>query len=73
MRRFGPKTKDHPSCGEICFVCKKPMLEGEYTTLVPLGPGEDEDSRQRAAEGRAYNTVAIEVHWECSEYPYKSS
>jgi len=69
MRKFGPKTADHPSIGELCPACKKPFKAGDYTTLVALGPGDSEESRKRAKEGRPYNAVAIEVHYDCSEEP----
>ena len=66
-RRFGPKTADHPSVGEKCLACHQPFAEGDYTTLVVLGPGDDEESRQRRDGGRVYNAVAAEIHWDCSE------
>lgn len=66
MRKFGPKSKDHPSCGEHCFACKQPFQEGDYTTLIPLGPGDDPESQERAREGRPYNAIAIEIHWSCA-------
>lgn len=65
MRPFGPKAADHPSVGEPCAACRHPFEPGDYTTLVSLGPGEDEEARQRAREGRAYNAVAVEAHWAC--------
>lgn len=71
MRKYGPKSKDHPSIGESCPACRRPFKEGDYTTIVPVGPGDDEESRERCAQGRPYNAVGIEVHWLCSEYPYK--
>ena len=67
MRKFGPKTADHPSVGRECPACHLPFKEGDYTTLVILGPGGDPDSQKRRDEGRPYNAVAAEVHWDCSE------
>lgn len=67
MRPFGPKTADHPSIGTECPACHQPFVEGDYTTLVILGPGGDEESRQRRDEGRPYNAIATEIHWDCSE------
>jgi hypothetical protein len=64
-RRFGPKTSDHPSVGQPCAACKQAFAEGDYTTLVLIGPGDDEDARQRALDGRPYNAVAVEAHWAC--------
>jgi len=66
MRKFGPKLSDHHSIGTLCPACGKPFKEGDYTTLVALGPGDSEEGKQRRNEGSAYNAVAIEVHWECS-------
>lgn len=66
MRKFGPKTADHPSIGEKCPACQVPFVEGDYTTLVALGPGGDEEEQGKAKAGRAYNAVAVEVHWNCS-------
>lgn len=64
-RRFGPKKADHPSVGEPCPACKQPFAVGDYTTLVVLGPGGDEEARERAREGRVYNAIAVEAHWAC--------
>lgn len=70
-RAFGPKTADHPSIGKDCPVCKKPFKEGDWTTLVPLGPGDNTEARERAKEGRPYNAVAVEIHWDCAAEEYK--
>lgn len=64
---FGPKTKEsinphQPSCP----ACRYPFREGDYTTLVALGPGEDLDSQKKAREGRPYRAIAIEVHLRCA-------
>ena len=69
--RFGPKTKTHPSIGTKCPACQVPFKAGDYTTLVALGPGDNEESRKKAAEGRVYNAVAQEIHWDCSGTKYK--
>ena len=66
MRKFGPKTVDHPSIGDPCPACKRPFTAGDFTVLIPLGPGMNPEQRQRAREGRPYNAVAIEVHWACA-------
>ena len=67
MRKFGPKLAIHPSIGTPCPACQVPFIEGDYTTLALLGPGADKEARKRCADGRAYNAVAVEVHWECSD------
>ncbi len=66
MRKFGPKTEDHPSIGKDCPTCHKPFKQGDYTTLIALGPGNDEEEQEKARTGRPYTAVASEVHWECS-------
>jgi hypothetical protein len=65
---MGPLDTGHPIViqGQICQGCKRPLLAGEFVTLVVIGPGDDEDSRQRRDEGRPYNATAIPVHWDCS-------
>lgn len=66
LRRFGPKPATHPSVGQRCPACEQPLAVGDYTTLIPIGPGDREENRRKAREGRAYNAVAIEVHWACA-------
>jgi len=65
-RVFGPKTADHPSVGRDCPACQKPFKEGDFTTLVAYGPGDDPEAQERAAQGRPYNAVAAEVHAACA-------
>lgn len=65
-RRFGPKKADHPSIGEKCPACRQPFVEGDYTTLAILGPGDDDEARRRRDEGRPYNAVASELHYDCA-------
>lgn len=66
MRKFGPKTKDHPSVDTICPACDKQIKEGDFTTLIPLGPGRDPEEREKARLGKPYNATAIEIHWACA-------
>lgn len=65
MRPFGPKSATHPSIGKECPACNVAFIEGDFTTLVTLGPGDDSEAQRKAREGRAYNAVATEVHWLC--------
>ncbi|HEC66774.1 MAG TPA: hypothetical protein ENI23_15980 [bacterium] len=65
-RMFGPKQKDHPSVNDLCQGCGKPFKVGDYTTLITIGPGDDPEEQQKAREGRPYNAVAIEVHFDCA-------
>lgn len=72
MRKFGPLPGDHPlldpsSPGQHdCPACHRRFREGDETTIVPLGPGDDPDEQRRAREGRPYNAVAVVVHWACA-------
>jgi hypothetical protein len=66
LRKFGPKTADHPSVGAECKACHQPLKAGDYTTLIPLGPGDDPEEQAKAAAGRPYNSIALEVHWTCA-------
>jgi hypothetical protein len=65
-KRFGPKAATHPSVGEPCAACHEPFAEGDFTTLVPLGPGPDPDARADARADVPYNAVAVEVHYVCA-------
>lgn len=64
--RCGPKKPDHPSVGRECPACHEPFAAGDYTVLLPLGPGADPDAQQRARAGRPYNAPALELHWTCA-------
>jgi hypothetical protein len=65
-RMFGPKSADHPSVGAECPACGVPFREGDYTTLIPLGPGDSEEERRKCLSGRPYCAVCVEVHWACA-------
>ena len=64
LKKFGPR----PSISEEleCFACKKLIGLGDYTALVPLGPGDDPKSQNKCLYGRPYDAVAIEIHWACA-------
>lgn len=66
IRKFGPKTSDHPSIGTECPACDEPFVAGDYTTLIALGPGNDTEAREKARNGGFYNAVAVEVHYACA-------
>jgi hypothetical protein len=68
MRKFGPRPADARP-GQ-CLACHKDFKMGDYTTLVPLGPGDDEEARQRARESLGYVAVAVEVHVNCADPRY---
>jgi len=64
--RFGPKDAKHPSVGTLCGACNEPLVAGDYTTLVALGPGKDVEQQKRAAAGQTYQAISLEVHWTCA-------
>lgn len=66
LRKFGPKSADHPSVGSNCPACLKHFVAGDYTTIIALGPADDPEERKKARQGRAYNAAGIEVHWACA-------
>lgn len=66
MIAYGPKLPGHPSIGELCPACRVAFKEGDYTTLVTLGPGDNIEARAKARAGEAYNAVAVEVHFGCA-------
>lgn len=63
---YGPKADGHPSIGTECPACHVALAAGDYTALVALGPGADPHAQTLARRGRAYNAVAVEVHWVCA-------
>jgi hypothetical protein len=66
LRKIGPKTEGHQSIGMRCPACEEDFAEGDFTTLISLGPGSDPEARKRCRDGRPYNAVAKEVHWACA-------
>ena len=70
-RKFDPLSADHPLVRDnarTCPGCSRAFLPGDVTTLVTIGPGDDEDARARRDEGRPYNAIALPVHWDCSDH-----
>lgn len=66
LQPMGPKLPDHPSVGWQCPVCFGTLEAGDYTTLIPLGPGDDEEECRKAREGQWFTAVAIETHYTCA-------
>jgi hypothetical protein len=66
LQKIGPKSAEHPSIENECQACHKKFVEGDYTTLIILGPGDNETEQEKARNGRPYNAVAIEVHYSCA-------
>lgn len=63
---FGPRSAAPTDTETRCAACDALFKEGDYTTIIPLGPGSDEENRRRCREGRVYNAVAVEVHYACA-------
>lgn len=61
-RPFGPRPPDEP---RICPACGRAILTGQYTGLVPLGPGADSAEQERARAGGPFHAVCAELHWAC--------
>lgn len=72
LHPMGPKATHHPSVGMECPACGEPFVYEDYTTLIPLGPGDSDESRERAREERWFNAVAIEVHFACATGSFAS-
>lgn len=65
FRCFGPRGEEAAARGVICPACHKLLVAGEFTTLLPIGPGDNGEEREKCREGRWYNAVAIEAHVAC--------
>lgn len=64
-RRF-TTAADDPVVGTPCPACNETIRENDSTALVPLGPGTSVEARNLARARRAYNAVAIVVHYACA-------
>jgi hypothetical protein len=56
-RKYSPLPVGHPSIGEPCGVCKRPLEAGDETTLVPI--------ELPPRDGRAHTVEAALCHWAC--------
>lgn len=64
--KIGPKDQRHPTIGGICLLCQEAFTAGDYTTILPMGPGADNESRTLCRAGEPYEGVGVEVHWICA-------
>ena len=53
--------------GKACAACQESFAEGDFTSLIALGPGGDLEARKARDEGRTYNAMAIGLHYECAD------
>lgn len=66
LRKFGPVQEGQAGVGDDCPACGWSIKVGDYTALVPLGPGDDPEEQAKAREGRYFNASAVQVHWSCA-------
>lgn len=67
-RPLRPLRPDHPLVTDerqTCAGCKQRFQPDDVTTLVGIGPGEDEAERERARTGKSYRAVSVPAHWAC--------
>jgi hypothetical protein len=65
-RKFEPLSGTHPLVGsDFCPGCLQRFAAGDVTTLVAIGPGNDEAEREKLRTGRVYNAVAVAAHYAC--------
>lgn len=64
-KQFGPRPAEPTN---ICLACRAHFKAGDFSVLVPLGPGPDEEGQAKAAAGRWYNAVAVEIHTSCAGF-----
>lgn len=67
LRKFDTLSDSHPLVGNtmFCLGCGEDFRAGDVTTLVPIGPGSDEDGHAKCRRGSAFNAVCIPAHWKC--------
>lgn len=49
-----------------CAACGHIFREGDVTTLIPVGPGDDAIQRAQARAGASYMAAAVLVHVDCA-------
>ncbi|MDQ1584517.1 MAG: hypothetical protein QOF36_2571 [Microbacteriaceae bacterium] len=62
---LGPKKADHPTIGAICLACGQMFEEGQYTTMIALGPGTDPQAKLACLAGKTYPAQGLELHYTC--------
>jgi len=65
LKKFGPKEPRHPTVGGLCLLCGETFRIADYTSILPLGPGSDEDAQELCRAGRPFHGIGMEVHWTC--------
>lgn len=62
---LGPKRADHPTVGCVCLACGQMFREGDYTTMIALGPGSDPQAKLAMLAGSNYIAQGLELHYTC--------
>jgi hypothetical protein len=52
--------------GRTCPACQRAFAQSEVVTVVPIGPGDDQDDQRRARESRWYSAAAVVAHAACA-------
>jgi hypothetical protein len=63
---FDPLPATHPMIGKACAACDHEFIAGDITTIVPLGPADNQEARQKSAAGHYYVGVGVCVHFVCA-------
>ena len=63
---MGPLAEDHSLVKRRmpCDACSVPFAQGDYVTLIPTLPADNEEWK-KMEEGRPYNATAVVIHWDC--------
>lgn len=64
-RRLGPRPYDALEGEPVCPGCRQVFKMGDYTTLVVIGPGLNEEAQRACREGEPFNAICVEAHWSC--------
>lgn len=59
-------SRDFKGDGSDCPACRGVIGREDDAVLVPLGPGDDVEVRDKAWRGGWFNAVAIQVHKACA-------
>jgi hypothetical protein len=70
-RKNGPVSLDDESSfliheEHVCPACLKEFKQGDYFTLIALGPGPCKVAQENCREGREYSAMCLPVHWPCA-------
>lgn len=64
--KFGPRGDGDEAPENPCAACGLEFVVGDYSALVPLGPGASKEGRENARTGQPYIAVCVMVHWACA-------